>query len=361
MQKVITHAAEMPSQQVLVQKHLDWNRVGKRLEEFSHIQSHFPEKVLRKGINKPPYYCHYMAWRLGTWPDNNDDLFELFDRLLGIASGLENWKKEFSNFKSSCDFAEFWSLLWQLQVAHFFMQSGDASWNPKGPDLAVRTGHGTFYVECYAYRKSFGVENFIEELMRKVDKNIRVEHQSNLPFALPSDNTRNQFLDELFHPYLNPEYLDNKRKEAQQSWPANLHVPVNAKNFRVYLEGPTQAYAPGLNASGGPSNYRALAIKEGIESKKNSNDLVNHRPNILAINYLLSPDYQMSCNALAEMGEKLPSIDFGKSLDAVLLASCGIDCKLSSNNSLPILTRWSKDVARHKFNIKGVQFVEIQC
>ncbi len=347
-------ACKIPAQQVLVQKHLDWGRVEKRLEKFHNIQGYFPKAVLEKGINKPPYYCHYMAWRLGAWPDGCEKLFEYFDKLLGIASGLENWESEFKSLQGSHDFAEFWSLLWQLQVAQFFLKSGDVCWNKKGPDITVKTEHDIFYVECYTYRRSFGMECFIDELMRKVDGNIHVKHQTNLPFKLPGGNERSLFLDELFRPCLDPEFLEKKWKEAQKSWPVYFHIPFNIENFYVYLEGATDAYAPGSNAGGDSKCYLEDAIKKGVDAKKNSNSLDSNRPNILAINYLLSSDYQIACSALTAMDEKKLGIDFGKSLDAVLLASCGIDCELLASNSLSMLTRWPKVVARRKFHIKGL-------
>jgi len=362
MQQINLDTLEILSHPILIQRYLDWDRVEKRLNKFPHIQNHFPKDVLEKGVDTPPYYCHYMAWRLGTWPNGCENLFKFFDKLLDIASGLKNWESEFRSFKSNCEFAEFWSLLWQLQVAQFFLQSGEVSWNSQGPDISVRTKHGTFYVECYTYRKSFGMENFIEELMRKIDGNIRVEHQPNLPFTLPSDSNRDQFLDELFRPYLSPKYLENKREEARQSWPVDLHVPASARNFRVYLEGSSDAYAPGLNASGDPRKHLEDAISKGINHKSNnkkiSNSLDKYRPNILAINYLLSPDFQMSCSALEVTDEKLPAIDFGKSLDAVLLAACGIDCELSSKEPLSIFTHYSKEDFQSQFPIRGVNFVE---
>ncbi|MDQ6988146.1 MAG: hypothetical protein Q9M25_10120 [Mariprofundaceae bacterium] len=349
---------EKPAQQVLVERFLDWPRVEKRLEKFPHIKSCFPMEVLKNGINKPPYYCHYMAWRLGTWSDNCDNLFELFDKLLGIASELDNWKREFSSLQVSCDYAEFWSLLWQLQVASFFAQQGHVSWNPTGPDITVKIGDNTFYVECYTYRKSFAMENFIEELMRRIDGNICVRHQGNLPFKLPSDNARKPFLDKLFRPFLDPVFIENKQQEAQNSWPVYFPIPPDTENFCVYLEGPTDAYTYKSNAAGDSRNYLEDAIKKGVDAKRNSNGLKSHRPNILAINYLLSVDYQASCYRHEDMGEELPSAAFAKTLDAVLLSSCGINCELSSNGPPKIFTRWSREEAQKTFCLAGVNFVE---
>ncbi|MDX8392503.1 MAG: hypothetical protein R8K53_08075 [Mariprofundaceae bacterium] len=349
---------EKPVQQVLVEKFLDWHRVEKRLKKFHHIRSHFPETVLKKGIDKPPYYCHYMAWRLGTWPDGCEKQFGFFDKLLGIASELDNWENEFKSFKSNCEFAEFWSLIWQLQVAQFFSKSGDVSWNPIGPDITVKTRYGIFYVECYTYQKSFAMEEFISELMKKIDGNIRVRHQGNLPFKLPSDNERKPFLDELFSPFLVPEFIENKQQEAKKSWPVYFPIPSDTENFRIYLEGPTNAYEPGSNASGDSRNYLEDAIKKGVDAKRNSNGLESHRPNILAINYLLSVDYQASCYRQEYMGEELPSVAFGKTLDAVLLVSCGIDCELSSKGLPKIFTRWSREEAEKNFCLEGVNFVK---
>ena len=46
---------------------IDWNRVRRRLERYPAIRSAFPETMLNESSENAPYYCHYMAWRLGTW------------------------------------------------------------------------------------------------------------------------------------------------------------------------------------------------------------------------------------------------------------------------------------------------------
>ena len=46
---------------------IDWNRVRRRLERYLAIRGAFPESMLKESDDEPPFYCHYMAWRLGTW------------------------------------------------------------------------------------------------------------------------------------------------------------------------------------------------------------------------------------------------------------------------------------------------------
>jgi len=204
------------------------------------------------------------------------------------------------------------------------------------------------------------MEEFIRELMQKIDGNIRVKHQGNLPFKLPRDNERNLFLDELFRPFLDAGVLENKQKEALKSWPVYFSVPSGIENFSICLEGELDAYAPKDNASGDPRSHLEDAVEKGIDNKRDSNNL-NGRDDlkILAINYLLSADYQASCSALTAIGGEFPRIDFGESLDAVLLASCGIDCELSSNEPLSIFTHLSKEEAQKRFCMEGVNFVEM--
>ena len=90
----------MHSYQQFVQETIDWTRVRQRLSRFSHIGVAFPEATLRRFAAEPPFYCHYMSWRLGTWSD--DRPFVLMDEMLDYA-GMKNLY--------ALEMADFWRLL----------------------------------------------------------------------------------------------------------------------------------------------------------------------------------------------------------------------------------------------------------
>ncbi|KMP10506.1 hypothetical protein UR09_04920, partial [Candidatus Nitromaritima sp. SCGC AAA799-A02] len=68
------------SQKVLVDRYINWVTVEERLSKYKSIGAYFDIKFLKECSTKPPFYCHYLAWRLGTW--QGEDLFEKFDDLL---------------------------------------------------------------------------------------------------------------------------------------------------------------------------------------------------------------------------------------------------------------------------------------
>ena len=317
----------------LVHRCIDCGRIRSRLSRYPAIARHFPESVLKSCSDQPPYYCHYMAWCLGTWlteiyPEN-------MERMLSAASLIDNWQQEFRQHQNSCDFSKYWSLLWQMQVADFFKTRGARlSWNPAGPDLSVEDLEGQFFVECYAYQKSYPIEEFIHEVLRCVDERIRVEHRAYLPFSLPKNGTTAGFLDELFQSFLKPGSVDQALQAAARCWPHLFPVPSGAENFFVYIEGPSDAYQPGVlpNYTGDPPSYLQDCISKAIGNKQDKNKLATHRPNLLAVNCLLSDEFFMAEQRQKELSERIPEPDLGSNLDAVLFTSTGVDKPLSQVN-----------------------------
>lgn len=318
----------MHSYRELVRRCIDWDRIRSRLSRYPQIAEHFPEPVLRSCSDNPPYYCHYMAWRLGTWLAERYS--ETLERMLSVASSLDNWQREFRHAQQSCDFAEYWSLLWQMQVADFFKtRRARVAWNPAGPDLSVEDREGRFFVECYTYHKSYPIEEFIREVLRCIDERIHVEHRAYLPFSLPKNSDTAGFLDELFQPFLSPEFVDREIHAAGQCWPRYLSVPREANNFFIYIEGPIDAYGGQSNYTGDPVSFLQDCVSKAIGNKQDANKLAMNRPNILAINYLLSDEFFSAEQRQRELGEKRPEPKLGPNLDAVLYASAGVDQPLS--------------------------------
>ena len=106
-------AASPPSQKVFVDRFISWSLVKERLARYGALRRAFPLTLLERRRDSPPYFCHYMAWRLGTW--STETLFARLDELLLHAEALPNWEHE-RGLLESAEYADYWSLMWQLQV-----------------------------------------------------------------------------------------------------------------------------------------------------------------------------------------------------------------------------------------------------
>ena len=128
-----------PAQKILVEKHLNWDKARDRLSQYEYIGKHYTLKALQECSEKSPYYCHYLAWRLGTW--ENENWFIFFNQILNHGSSLSNWDKKVKAEDQSkrYKYEEFFHFLWELQVAKFFSEIVGVSveWTLSGPDLKI--------------------------------------------------------------------------------------------------------------------------------------------------------------------------------------------------------------------------------
>src|SRR3972149_648491 len=336
-----------PAHKILVRKYLDWEKVSNRLSRYEYIRKHYNLKALQDCSEKSPYYCHYLAWRLGTW--ENENWFIFFDELIKDGNSLSNWNNKIKAEDPSkrYEYEKFFHFLWELQVAKLFSEIKGVSveWTLSGPDLKISSDGKTFYIECYTVTKSFGIELFIKELLNQIHHSIEILHTSCITFSLPRKNAADteKFLNDIFSPYLNPCFIDNKLKEAEKEWPVLLPTPQGIDNCYIYVKGNIQAeYISGRlpNASGIPENYLAVCFKEAIEAKakRNSNNLSQHPNVLLAINFLLSTDFQGAANRQNELKEleisaPITLCDFGNTIDGIFFSACGINGVPSLENS----------------------------
>jgi hypothetical protein len=361
------------AQKILVRKYLDWNKVSNRLSQYKYIGKHYTLQGLQDCSIKSPYYCHYLAWRLGTWKDEN--WFVFFDELLKLGNLLSNWdnKMKLEDQLKRYEYEIFFHFLWELQTAKFFSEIKGVSveWTTSGPDLKISNNGNTFHIECYTFTKSFGIELFIEELLNQIHPNIKVLHTPCIKFSLPKNADAENFLDRIFSPYLDQHFIDSKVKEAAIEYPVLLPTPQGIDNFHIYMEGTnTDKYIPGIlpNASGIPENYLAVCFQEAIAAKRHSNKLNQYTNVLLAINFLLSADFQMVANRqsqLHELGlsEPIPFCNFDNTINGIFFSACGIDdipslqnsyLKLKTGIDHPIL---SLDQKFNLLSIKGNKFL----
>ena len=323
--RYVTNDGTEPAQREIVHRLIDWNRIGSRQERYPAIKQAFPLEMMKKGCESPPYYCHYMAWRLGTWTDESQ--FQRLEELLSYAETIANWENERSLISDS-DFSTFWSLVWQLQVAEYFHGIGeDVCWAKSGPDLSVLVGHKRWYVECYTYQKSFGLLSFLEELLETIDPTVRIKYNRCLPFSLPNGKARKRFLHEVLMPFLDPAYLARQKKDAEQGYPV-IHYKDPDSSLHVYVKGSdADAYIPGRipNEVGDPESYLKIALREAVRAKRNSNDLARHHPNLVAVNYLLSTDYKLAKSSRRTS----PLAEIDSNIDVLTVSAVGIDERLT--------------------------------
>lgn len=317
-----------PIHRRLVEESIDWQLVECRRSKYPAIGRAYGLKMLVSGSARPPYYCHYMAWRLGTW--RSEALFVRIAELLGVAESLPNWEHE-RQLLFSCEFADFWSLMWQMQVAEYLTMVGsDVRWAESGPDLSVLVDGRRWYVECYAPRKSFGLLEFVEELLGHVDPDLRAHYDLCMPFQLPRESERNGFIDSIFGSSLTAEKIAGAKNVAKAKSPVILYADPSS-SLKVYLEGDDgNAYTPGVIPStvGSPEGYLRVALKEVLSHKENSNSLEKHRPNIVAVNYLLSRDYQLA-TSLRRTASTFFQGDLPPAINALAICVVGIDQRLT--------------------------------
>ena len=321
-----------PAQRQLVHKLINWDRINSRLRCYPAIERAFPVETLKERYDSPPYYCHYMSWRLGIFCD--ESIFQRLERLLCCAEVLLDWEYE-RNLLTTGEFADFWSLCWQLQVAEYLCAVGtDVRWYKSGPDLSVLVGDKRWYVECYAPRKSFELLEYIKGLLQKLDPAIKAEYNLCLPFSLPHNKDRNNFLDKILNPFLDSDYLEEAKEHAKAEYPVILYKGPDEdpeSSLYIYVEGDDgNAYMPGIvpNRVGDPKSYVELVLEEAVNSKKDSNALRDNHPNLLAVNFSLFIDYQLA-SELPYRLQNLTLPDIRPNIDALAVPVVGIDEQLT--------------------------------
>lgn len=314
-----------------VNKFINWELIEKRLNQFKYLRKYFPISLLKKHSHSKPYYCHYMSWRLGTWPDNCDKTFQFIDDLLKESEKFHNWEKE-KNLMNSNDFATFWGLLWQMQVGYYLkniLSFEEVCWNSNkkgGPDLVIKKDNLKYYVECYAFLKSYYIDNFLSELLTLINPKIGLKNQIYLKHRLLTDNNISLFLDEILERLCDEVYLKRKIKEADDKYPVMIFNSPE-RNLYIYIEGNNiEKYAPNVLPTGGgdPNLFAGHMVNEAIKNKSKSNKLRDCHPNFLMINFLISADFQSIINhshaIKVEINRKL-----SEHIDNIIITCCGIN------------------------------------
>lgn len=329
-----------PAQKTLVERFISWPRVEDRLRRYPAIGRAFPLTLLRRHRDTPPYFCHYMGWRLGTW--YNEALFQRLEELLLHVEPLPGWSGERSLLETP-DYAAYWALVWQLQVGEHLCSVGtDVRCGNPGPDFSAEVNGTRLFVECYCYRKSFGIASFLEDVLMQIGPDIKLDHDYFMPFSLPSNDASTAFLDRALAPFLGAAQLQAWRDDLKRKWPIKISTP--ASSLVIYLDGDDfEVYDPNAvpQRTGEPQEYIPVFVREAISAKGNSNQLDRSRPNLVAANYLLSVEAQLALH--------LREINFcpilGPNIDGLTMSAAGIDQRLTRSDLVLLPSRPPRDPA----------------
>lgn len=299
-----------------------------------------PQRLTEISNDESPWFCHGLAFRMATYSDTSDNLFDRLETLLKLPQNADGWQSEYAHWSNAADhwakkWDRFYQFLWLLQCYEYFSQPGvkvsfPASNNEAKPDLLIqRHGQEGLYAECFFYSKWWTREFYLEELLHFVDPNLSIRRTHNVslnassnPLSAKSDK---QFIITLGHleTALQPDKLAELRAAAQQASPQKV---CEIGGFAILLEG-TGDYQPSQNAHGDPAASWPIFVDEIIKAKNKSNNLEGSRPNMVMVN-ALGLDYQFSFAESPAQGS--PVAELPSSIDEIWLSACGIDDELET-------------------------------
>ena len=307
-----------------------------------------PENINEISHDESPWFCHGLAFRMATYFDTSDDMFCRLETLLEIAQKANGWCHEYAHWSNANDHwakkhDKFNQFLWLLQCYEYFTERGHvvsfpATGNSKAmPDLFIeREGQEGLYAECFCYAKWWPREEYLKQLLRKIDINLSIKRTHNIPYKA-SDNpfySDDQFNIALEHvaAELTPNRLHELQVAAQCTYPQKV-CEIGA--FEILLEGSGQ-YQSSVNAHGDPDYSWPVFVEEIIKAKKCANNLIGSRPNIVMVN-ALGLDFQFSLPNNRDQGPAIAELP--PSLDEVWISACGIDEKLETCQRGPKILR----------------------
>jgi hypothetical protein len=281
-----------------------------------------------------------VAWILGAWC--REDEADRLNELLALGSELDGWKREFRSLKPRPGIGEYWSLVWQLQIAEFLTGLGaDVRWQPRGgPDLLARRGSEPHYIECYCPTKAWGIECFLTDLVIKTDPKLSVSRVRNLrsPFACSSDAEIESLLDRALSPLLDELWLAECRRQAECRYPVMVYdAEQHGHRFSIVMEGTdARAYYPpadvpgkgAQNKHGTPAISLQNYLEEFTRNKEAKNKMELCRPNLLAMN-ARGLDWQLALGDGTRTESVLSALPLPAWLDGILLTGCGTACNLA--------------------------------
>jgi hypothetical protein len=184
-------------------------------------------------------------------------------------------------------------------------------------------------------------------VLTHVGTDIHLEHDFFMPFSLPANDDRSEFLNRTLSHFLDRGSIQEFRAMARTRYPVVVCAP--ASTLVIYVEGSDpDRYDPAVlpQKIGSPEEYLAVILREAVRHKSGSNRLAEHRPNLLAVNYLLSAEAQVAIDRQGTLKQPLPLVELGTSIDAFALSTIGINEALTRAHLHLLASRSDQHPAR---------------
>lgn len=297
----------------------------KRLQMYSEVAKYVPANYDEIASGKAPWFCHGLAFRMATYTESGEVIFQRLNYLLLMAKELSGWNNESKNISNwSENYDGFFHILWMLQCVEYFVDRGDKVQfaDKKGyasPDLKIITKSGDeFYVECYVYSKWWFFEELITYLLEMSDPNLYLERTHNIKV----NNLNKSFEDLLVEVWgvIEEDKLEEAREEASKKSP---YVMFRKNGIQIIMKGEGEMDANPNNTQGDPGYSAGFYIDEIVRHKENKNALDENQQNCLMVNGL-GVDYQHIF--FSKRVEKLTFTSLN--INELKIYACGIDKKL---------------------------------
>ena len=309
-----------------------WDRVEERLRRYPEIRAHF-EKPLRKS-RQHGHHCHQMAWRLGTWSSDSEEIFQRLEGLLAVAKAQTGWAGEKGMFTST-QYGTFWGLVWQLQVAEWLVRLGfSPKWQKPGPDLRIEVGGRDVWVECYSAVGSHEAVEFLQELFSRVYPNVRVRYDPSK--TLPS---RIEEMVETCITTVESKLATALEEVRTGAWPVLLYSSPEGGAITVQLDGDDiDRYEPRLERGSTPDLQSRFTktLRRVFAAKHGKNSLAQKHPNVVMTNLVVHEMFQIAIHQVQLLHpnprDLVPHgvIADCPDLDAIIWTITGIDEQLKT-------------------------------
>jgi hypothetical protein len=276
-----------------------------------------------------------MAWRLGTW--TSEYIFGRLEQLLGQAKTMPGWSGE-QGMLANPQYSNFWSLIWQLQVAEWLVSLGfSPKWNNPGPDLLVEVDGQQVWLECYSTVGFYEPVEFLGEILPAIHPSLKVVYApSGEPAAVDGALLESCLVT------VESELPAALEKARTGTWPVLLYASPNGGAISVRLYGDDiDHYDPSLDRAHTldfEGHFRR-GLHQAFRGKLGENALANNRPNVVMINLVVNELFQLAVAPVGHLSKDpralIPSnvVTGSQDLDAVIWTITGIDEKLTIRSS----------------------------
>jgi hypothetical protein len=317
----------------LVRELVSTDLIEQRLKKYPEIACHFSEHIEKCCAEKR--YCHQMAWRLGTW--TSEHIFGRLDKLLGLAKAMPGWSGE-RGLLANPQYSNFWSLIWQLQVAEWLVSLGFLpKWNNPGPDLTVEVDGQRVWLECYSTVGLYEPVEFLREILPAIHPELEVAYAPSGKSAAVDGA-----LLESCVVTVESEFPAAVEKARTGKWPILLYASPDDGAISVRLYGDDiNHYDPSLDC-GHTLDFEGhfrRGLHQAFRGKIGKYALANNRPNVVMVNLVANELFQLSVDPVRHLSESprvlIPSnvVTGSPDLDGVIWSITGIDEKLTTKSS----------------------------